>query len=242
MIELEGVAMAFGGPPVLGSVSFSVARGEFAGLVGPNGSGKTTVLRLVARLLHARAGRVLVRGRDVAAFTRRELARIVAGVWQRPSISFGFTAWQIVLLGRTPHVPPFGWESEADVKAADKAMEETGTLHLAERVAATLSAGELQRVFIAAALAQESEVLLLDEPTSFLDLRQAARLSALLARLAAAGITVLCASHDLALVKRHARRVILLRGGEASVREPAEALSPTSLRETFEIAEEEWYA
>ena len=242
MIALEGVSAAFGPRRVLDDVSFTVARGEFVGLAGPNGSGKTTSLKLVARLLAPVSGRVLVDGRDVAALTRRELARLVAGVWQRPALSFGFTVKQLVLLGRTPHVPLLGWEGAHDLAVAERAMEETGIRPLADRVAATLSAGELQRVFIAAALAQESRVLLLDEPTSFLDLKQAARLSSLLSRLVASGLTVLCASHDLALLKRHADRIVLLKAGYAMLRAPGEALSKEGLMEAFEIPEEEWYA
>jgi iron complex transport system ATP-binding protein len=242
VIALEGVSAGFGERRVLEDVSFSVGRGEFVGLLGPNGSGKTTLLKLVARLLAPASGRVLVGGRDVATLPRRELARLVAGVWQRPALSFGFTVKQLVLLGRTPHVPPLGWEGAHDLEAAERAMDETGTTHLSARVAATLSAGELQRVFIASALAQDTVVLLLDEPTSFLDLRQAARLSSLLARLVASGLTVLCASHDLALLKRHADRIVLLQGGRATTREPEAALSRECLTETFEVPAEEWYA
>src|SRR6185436_19135328 len=109
--------------------------------------------------------------------------------------SFGFTVRQLVLMGRTPHLPPMRWESRADREIASEAMNETQIGHLAERPASQLSAGELQRVFIATALAQQSPVLLLDEPTSFLDLRQAARLSSLLRRLHERGVTIVCASH-----------------------------------------------
>jgi iron complex transport system ATP-binding protein len=243
VIELARVSVAFGGVRVVEDASFTVPRGAFTGLVGPNGSGKTTLLRLVARLLTPAAGTIFLAGRDVLSYSRRELARRVAGVWQTPALSFGFMARQIVLLGRTPHIPAMGWESAHDLAVADAALEKTGTAHLADRVAATLSAGELQRVFIAAALAQESEVLLLDEPTSFLDLCQAARLSALLARLTAAGVTILCASHDLALLRRHASAVVLLAEGRAHPAESArEALSRQNLVRTFGIAEEEWYA
>jgi iron complex transport system ATP-binding protein len=194
-----------------------VERGAFAGLAGPNGSGKTTLLKLVARLHAPAAGLVSIDGRDVTSYSRRDLARLVAGVWQRPALSFGFTARELVLLGRTPYLSPLRWESSEDVAIADAAMEETQIAHLASRIASTLSAGELQRVFIAAALAQKSRVLLLDEPTSFLDRRQAALLSALLRRLIESGVTILCASHDVALLRRHATSVILLEERHAEL-------------------------
>ena len=243
MIELRGASARFGHVAVLEDATFSVPRGGFTGLVGPNGSGKTTLLRLIARLVAPRPGTVLVGGADVLGYGRRALARRVAAVFARTPIAFGFTARQIVLLGRTPHVPPGRWETARDVAAADAALDATETAHLADRVAATLSAGELQRVFIAAALAQESEALLLDEPTSFLDLRQAARLSALLARLGAAGITIVCASHDLALLRRHAREIVLVANGRAApAGPPADALGRERLSAAFGLEREEWYA
>ncbi len=241
MIELRDVSVAYETSQVLERVSFRVQRGAFTGLAGANGSGKTTILRLMARLHTPHTGEVLVDDRDVASYSRRELARLVSGVWQRPSLSFGFTARQIVLLGRTPYLSPLRWETRDDEAIAGKAMEETQTAHLASRIASTLSAGELQRVFIAAALAQQTRVLLLDEPTSFLDLRQAARLSALLKRLSGNGITIVCASHDLALLRRHATSIVILADRQASTTTP-DALTREMLTRVFDIHEEEWYA
>lgn len=217
MIEFRDVRVGYGESPVLDYVSVRVERGAFAGIAGANGSGKTTLLKLVARLLAPAAGWVSIDGRDITTISRRDLAQLVAGVRQRPALSFGFTARELVLLGRTPYLSLLRWESAQDEAIADAAMEETQTVHLASRVASTLSAGELQRVFIAAALAQKSRVLLLDEPTSFLDRRQAALLSALLRRLTDSGVTILCASHDVALLRRHATTVLLLEDQRAIV-------------------------
>jgi iron complex transport system ATP-binding protein len=211
-------------------------------LVGANGSGKTTLLQVIARIIRPVAGSVSIAGRDAATFGRRELARTVAGVWQRAALSFGFTVRQLVLMGRTPHLAPLRWETHADEELAEEAMEETQIMHLADRPATQLSAGELQRVFIATALAQQSPILLLDEPTSFLDLRQAVRLSSLLDRLHKRGVTILCASHDLALLRRHASSVVLLKDRHVDrVAEPAAALSAEALQEAFGIASNEWY-
>jgi iron complex transport system ATP-binding protein len=242
MIELREVAVRYGSARVVQDVSFTAERGAFVGLVGANGSGKTSLLKVVARLLAPDAGAVLIDGRDTASYSRRELALLVAGVWQRVPLSFGFTVSQLVLLGRTPHLPPMRWETRADREIAAEAMRETGIEHLAERPASQLSAGELQRVFIAAALAQQSPILLLDEPTSFLDLKQAARLSSLLDRLHARGVTILCASHDLALLRRHASSVVLLANGRlARSGAPAAVLQPETLQQAFGIEPEEWY-
>lgn len=242
MIELQDVAVRYGGTTVVQDVSFRTERGAFVGLVGANGSGKTSLLKVIARLLPPAAGVVRIADRETASYTRSELARLVAGVWQRVPLSFGFTVRQLVLLGRTPHLPPLRWETHADLEIAEEAMEETQISHLAERPATQLSAGELQRVFIATALAQQSPILLLDEPTSFLDLKQAARLSALLDRLHGRGVTILCASHDLALLRRHASSVVLLAEGRLDRTGRREAvLSPAVLQRAFGIGAEEWY-
>ncbi len=242
MIELRDVAVRYGGTTVVQDVSFRAERGGFVGLIGANGSGKTSLLKVIARLLPPAAGDVMIDDRDAASYTRSELARLVAGVWQRVPLSFGFTVRQLVLLGRTPHLSPLRWETRADLEIAWEAMEETQISRLAERPATQLSAGELQRVFIATALAQQSPILLLDEPTSFLDLKQAARLSALLDRLHGRGVTILCASHDLALLRRHASFVVLLGNGRVDrAGEPAAILSPDVLQRAFGIDAEEWY-
>ena len=242
MIDVRDVEVRYGTVPVVAQASFRVASGAFVGLVGANGSGKTSLLKVIARMILPAAGGVFIAERDVASYGRRELARMVAGVWQRTPLSFGFTVRQLVLLGRTPHLAPMRWETHADQEIADRAMNDTETAHLAERPASQLSAGELQRVFIAAALAQESPILLLDEPTSFLELRQSARLSSLLDRLHRRGVTILCASHDLALLRRHASSVVLLSDRHVDrVGDAATVLSPDVLQRAFGITAEEWY-
>lgn len=242
MIELRGVAIRYGSIPVVDGVSFSVDRGAFLGIAGPNGSGKTSLLKAIARMLVPAAGTVLVNGRDVQSYSRRELAKLVAGVWQRTPLSFGFTVRELVLLGRTPYLAPMHWETRADHAIAIEAMNETQIAHLADRSASRLSAGELQRVFIATALAQQSPILLLDEPTSFLDLRQAARLSALLERLHRRGVTIVCVSHDIGLLRRHATSVVLLaNGGVDTAGAASDVLAAGVLQRAFGIEAAEWY-
>lgn len=242
MIDVRNVAVKYGSAPVVQDVTFRVDEGTFAGLVGANGSGKTSLLKVIARMLAPAAGHVSIADRDVASYGRRDLARMVAGVWQRTALSFGFTVRELVLLGRTPHLAPMRWETRADQEIAAEAMNETQITHLADRPASQLSAGELQRVFIATALAQQSPILLLDEPTSFLDLRQAARLSSLLDRLHKRGVTILCASHDLALLRRHASTVVLLASQRVDrIGAPADVLAPAVLQRAFGITADDWY-
>ena len=259
MIDVRDVEVRYGTVPVVAQASFRVASGAFVGLVGANGSGKTSLLKVIARMILPAAGGVFIAERDVASYGRRELARMVAGVWQRTPLSFGFTVRQLVLLGRTPHLAPMRWETHADQEIADRAMNDTETAHLAERPASQLSAGERRcadrgarrraagtraggRTPPVAALAQESPILLLDEPTSFLELRQSARLSSLLDRLHRRGVTILCASHDLALLRRHASSVVLLSDRHVDrVGDAATVLSPDVLQRAFGITAEEWY-
>jgi iron complex transport system ATP-binding protein len=242
VIELREVEVKYGRSSVVKGVSFRVEAGAFVGLVGANGSGKTSLLKVIARMLVPATGKVRIAERDIESYGRRELARLIAGVWPRTPLSFGFTVRQLVLLGRTPHLAPMRWETRADHEVAAEAMDETQIAHLAERPASQLSAGELQRVFIATALAQQSSILLLDEPTSFLDLRQAARLSSLLDRLHRRGVTILSASHDLALLRRHASSIVLLADHRVALAgETARVLVPEALQRAFGIPPEEWY-
>ncbi len=240
--SLRHVTFAYNGTPIVDDVTFDVEAGSFVGLVGPNGAGKTTILRLMQGLLRPSSGTVELEGRDLSTFQRNEIALRVAGVWQRPPLAFGFTAKELVLLGRTPHLGLLKWETPHDHEIADDVMRQTETLHLAGRTAMQMSAGELQRVFIASALAQRTRILLLDEPTSFLDLRQAARLSKIIGELLQCGMTIVCASHDLALVRRHASRVVVIRAGRLHFEgAPDDALDRARLADAFGMQEEDWY-
>ncbi|MBI2213747.1 MAG: ABC transporter ATP-binding protein [Acidobacteria bacterium] len=242
VVALRNVSFAYNGARIVDDLSFGVEAGAFVGLVGPNGAGKTTILRLMQGLLRPSSGNVELEERDLASFHRNEIALRIAGVWQRPPLAFGFTAKELVLLGRTPHLGLMKWETPHDHEIAEEVMRQTETLHLAERTAMQMSAGELQRVFIASALAQRSRILLLDEPTSFLDLRQAARLSKIIGDLMRCGMTIVCASHDLALIRRHASKVIVIRSGRLHYEgSPDDALERARLAEAFGMQQEDWY-
>jgi iron complex transport system ATP-binding protein len=194
-------------------VSLAVARGEIIGLLGPNGAGKSTLVRLLAGALRPAAGAVRLLGDPLATLAPRERARRVAVVPQEPAHELPFTALEVALLGRHPHLGGVAFESERDVAIARGALERAGALELADRPVGTLSSGERQRVLFARALAQESPLLLLDEPASFLDLRHQVELFDRLRELAGEGRGVLAVLHDLNLAAEYCDRVLLLRDG-----------------------------
>ncbi|HXF81358.1 MAG TPA: ABC transporter ATP-binding protein [bacterium] len=235
-VVLRDVACRYGPVPALERVSLAVERGAFVGLVGPNGSGKTTVLRAIAGLVAPERGTVLLDGQPVAELSARQLATRVAFVPQHADGGFGFTVHEIVLMGRAPHLAPLAREGEADLAQAREAMERTRTWHLRRRRLDELSGGERQRVLLARALAQGGEVLLLDEPTAHLDLRFQLQAMALAAEAQRAGRTVLVALHDLNLAALFCPWLVLLhRGRVVAAGPPAEVLTPARVREVYGV-------
>jgi iron complex transport system ATP-binding protein len=235
--RLEGVRLRRNGSEILSGLDLRVEEGEFVGLLGANGAGKTTALRVLSGVLRPDAGRVLVDGKVVRDLSPRALARILAVVPQETATAFPFLVEEIVLMGRSPHLGRLAFEGERDRRIAEAAMRDTQTLGLARREIGSLSGGERQRVLIARALAQEPRLLLLDEPTSFLDLRHRVELFRLLERLnRERGLTVLTVSHDLNLSARSCRRLVLLREGRV-LRQgpPEEVLEEATLREAYGI-------
>ncbi|RPJ70865.1 MAG: ABC transporter ATP-binding protein [Acidobacteria bacterium] len=218
-------------------VSLSVAEGDLVGIIGPNGSGKTTLLRLLAGLLRPSSGRVMLGGRDLHSFSRRELARRVAVVPQETRLAFDFTVQEIVLMGRFPHLGPFEMEGRDDVAIAREALRSTGTLDLADRPFATLSGGEKQRVIIAGALAQAAAVMLLDEPTAALDPGYQLEITALLRRLnAERRVTMVVATHDLNRAAALCTDLVLMRAGRVLGGGPTrDALTRENIRRLYDV-------
>jgi cobalamin transport system ATP-binding protein len=233
LLRVDSVSFAYGrlaaadlsvrrNPLVLDGVSFDVGRGTVLGLLGPNGSGKTTLLRLMSGTLAPLAGRVTIDGTDVRRLSRRDLARRIAVVPQETQSTFDFTALDIVLMGRYPHLGPFEFEGAHDLAIAREALAAVGTAQLGQRSFATLSGGEKQRVVIAAALAQAADALLLDEPTASLDLGYQIEIAALLARLnRERATTMVVSTHDLNLAAALCGEIVLLRGGRVLAQGPA---------------------
>jgi iron complex transport system ATP-binding protein len=237
MIALREVEFAYARAGLrIQTFSLSVARGEMLAIVGPNGSGKTTLLRLMAGLLRPARGSIAVCGLDPATGDRRALARRVAMLGPQAPLGFPYTAIEVVLMGRAPHVEGFRLETEHDLDAATAARRATGVLDLAERQFDTLSSGERQRVAVARALAQEPELLLLDEPAVYLDIKQQTALYDLLEDLnGRTGLTVVSVLHDLNLASLYFRRVAMLKAGELhAVGSPAEVITYRSIRDVFD--------
>lgn len=199
---------------VLDDVSFAAADGAIVGLLGPNGSGKTTMLRLLSGTLKPTSGRVALDGSAIASLARRDLARRIAVVPQETHSAFDFSALEIVLMGRYPHLGAFELEGADDLAIARDALAATGTSDLEGRRFATLSGGEKQRVVIASALAQAADVLLLDEPTASLDLGFQLDIAALLDGLnRSRGVTMVVSTHDLNLAAALCTDLVLLKSG-----------------------------
>jgi iron complex transport system ATP-binding protein len=218
-------------------VSFSVEAGSITGLLGPNGCGKTSLLKLLAGIATPQAGHVTLNGRALTALSRREIARQIAVVPQETHPAFDYTALEMALMGRHPHLGTFQVEGPADVEVALEALAATGTDQLAQRAYATLSGGEKQRVVIAGALAQQPQVLLLDEPTASLDVGYQLDIQSLLIALnRSRGVTMVLATHDLNLAAAMCERLVLLRAGAVIAHGPtADVLTPESIRALYGV-------
>ncbi len=234
-LELEGVWAGYGDAPALRDVTLRVGPGEVVGLVGPNGSGKTTLVRVASRALRPRSGRVRVLGRDPYAMGAREAARLVAVVPQEVAPAFSFTALEIVLMGRTPYGSIWGGGSPQDWARTRAAMTAASVQHLADRPVEELSGGERQRVILAQAMAQDAPVLLLDEPTSHLDVRHLVDVLAIVRGLAEGeGVAVLAILHDLNVASIACDRLVVLdRGRVVAEGEPASVLTRRLLRDVY---------
>ena len=242
LVELRGVGFAYPGsgtgqarPFRLADLTFEIGTGEIVGVLGPNSAGKTTLIRLLTRVLAPDAGGILLEGRPLPHWRPAELARRVAVVPQGAPPEFPFTVEELVLMGRYPHAPERYFESPADRESARVAMQATSVLELAAQRLDSLSGGERQRAAVARALAQEPRLLVLDEPTAHLDLRYQAETAALLRRLnRERGVTILLVSHDLNLAAEVCDRLLLLAAGrQVAVGAPEAVLSETLLAAAF---------
>jgi iron complex transport system ATP-binding protein len=237
LLQMQKVAFGYNQGALLYDVSVAVRTGEMVGLLGPNGSGKTTLLRLLSGVLQPKQGEVLLEGRELRTWGRRQIAQRIAVVPQELHMPFSFTVEHMVGLGRTPFITSF-WGSQTlhDQEIVQDAMQAAGVMSLAKNLFNELSGGERQRVTIAMALAQQPSVLLLDEPTSHLDIKYQIETLELVQRLnKKRNMTVLAAMHDLNLAARYFSRLLLFQRGIVADASPAEVLEPGLLSRVYGI-------
>jgi iron complex transport system ATP-binding protein len=234
-LEATGIQFAYGQRSILNDINLEARFGEVIGLVGPNGSGKTTLLRIASGSLAPQKGSVYIQGRELPSLRPKDRARLVAMVHQSPAVPPGFTALEVVLMGRNPHLGFLQWEGQKDIEVCRRVMELTETWEFADRPVSALSGGELQRVFIARALAQETPVLILDEPTSHLDISFQTNVLDMIETIRRkTRITVLVAMHDLTLAAQYCSRIVALhQGAIVASGDPSDVLTVEVVSKVF---------
>lgn len=237
MLTVKDICFSYREKPVLENIDLEVRKGEIIGILGPNGCGKTTLLKLLNRNLHPRSGRILMEGKDLEDLSKRRIARHIAVVPQSNEIRFAFSVRDIVSMGRMPFLDRFQGESSEDMRIVEEAMEKTNIADFADRLINTMSGGERQRVIIARALAQRPEVILLDEPTLHLDINHQFEVLDLVKRLSEEeGLTVIIVSHDLPMVVKYCDRMVLIHDHRVhALGTPEEVLTTENMRTVFNI-------
>lgn len=236
LLSCNQVAFSYQRKAVIDDVSLEFKTGEFVGLIGPNGAGKSTLLQLILALHKPDQGKLMLGDVALSQLSRNEIAKKISFVPQDCSIGYSFTVAEIVAMGRTPYLGSYQTETEQDLEIIATALQRTGLTKLKNRYADELSGGERQRVFIARALAQQSDILLLDEPTASLDLCHQLEIMNLISSLTADNHLAIAAIHDLELASRYCNRLIMLSEGRVVADGTAsEVITPDNLRHYFSI-------
>ena len=235
-ISAQNLSYQIQAETLLDSVDLHADQGQFVGLIGPNGAGKSTLLRAISGILNYREGTVRLDGDDLKSLSSRDIAAGLALIPQIAPYTHGFTSMELVLMGRYPHLGRFQIEGKEDDRIARDAMRMTRTEQFADRTLDTLSGGERQRVFVSRALAQQPRVLLLDEPTSNLDVLHQLKVLDLVRQLIDDGLTAVAAIHDLNMAARYCDRLVLLKNGRVLAEgSPEEVLVPETIRSAFGV-------
>ena len=236
IIQINNLSLTLSGKEILKGISLEVNRGEYISIIGPNGAGKTSLVKCISRIYANWSGSVEINGKNINHCSQRELARQLSYVPQAEGRTLPFTVFEFVLMGRYPHLSPFTSVSATDKAMVFEILNKAGLASFSERKLDTLSGGERQMVFIAAALAQGADILLLDEPTSFLDYRHQAEVVQLLGRLHRENnITILAVSHDINAACMQSNRIMALKNGERRFFEaPDKAMDSAALEELYE--------
>ncbi len=234
-IELRNVSLRYGRNPVVQDISFNVKPGQVLGLVGPNGCGKSTLIKAVSRVITPSSGSILVNGCSIEEIKRMELAKMLGVVPQIPLLPGNFSGFEIVLMGRNPHLGLLQYEGKKDIAIAWRAIEETSTWHIANRKISQLSGGEIQSIVIARVLAQQTEAILLDEPTSNLDIGRQIEIMDLLKGLCRRqNLTIIIALHELNLAAQYCDELVLINKGRIQCTgKPAEVITSENIEQVY---------
>lgn len=235
-IITKNLTVSYNGMPVLKDISISINEGEFVSILGPNGSGKTTLIKALTGIIKDIKGEVLLFGRHIWSYRRREFARFVSFLPQNPPTTLPFFVRDIVMMGRFPYIKRFEMEKSHDIEAAEYAMELMDIRHLGKRHLMELSGGEVKRVFIAQAVAQESNILFLDEPTANLDINYQVEIFKILKKFnEEMNKTIVLITHDVNHAARFAQRIILLKEGLIFKKgKPEEVINMKDLKSVFD--------
>lgn len=236
-ISLKGVTAGYGrDPAIIADVDLDIRAGEVTVLIGPNGCGKSTLLKAIARIVKPRSGSIAVGGKDVGRTPAKEMGRTVAYLPQSPVVPNSITVEQLVGYGRAPHQSILGFRSARDIELVDKAIAITGLEGLRSKPVAELSGGQRQRAFIAMAVAQDTPYVMLDEPTTFLDIRYQFDTLDLVRQLHAAGRTSILVLHDIAQAARYGDRLVVMNAGRVVAQgAPAEVVTPQMIRDVYQL-------
>jgi iron complex transport system ATP-binding protein len=240
MIKVNNLTFGYFDSEVFRNLSFEVNEGEIFTILGPNGSGKTTLLKCIERLLTPKGGNIVVSGKDLKDYSLKELGRTISSVPQIHKISFSYTVLDMVLMGRNPYLDFFSLPSEKDVKVALEALKEVGIYHLKDMPYTDISGGELRLTLIARVLAQNTGIVILDEPTAFLDFKNKFLvLNKIMELRDRKNLTVLMTMHDPNQALRFSNRVLLIKKQEVvAMGKPEEVLTPDNLRKLYDIEAE----
>ena len=234
-IEMQNVWLGYGREVMLKDITFQVRPGEMVGLIGPNGCGKSTIIRALSRVISPYSGKICLDGKDVTKIPRSDLARLLGVVPQMPLLPSAFTAFEIVLMGRNPHLGLFQYEGQRERAIAWRAMERTASHTFAERRVSELSGGEIQCLLIARVLTQETKVILLDEPTANLDIGRQIEILDLIKSLCLENkATVLAAIHDLNLASQYCDRLVMINNRRIHAEgTPREVITARNIEEVY---------
>jgi iron complex transport system ATP-binding protein len=238
LLEIKDLRKVYeDGYEALKGISFELPPGLLVGLIGPNGCGKSTMMKCINRMHDTTAGEILIDGKTVLDKTPLEIARLVSNVPAELRASFGLTVLETVMLGRYPYLKNMWWETEEDEELVNETMKKFGVYHLRNRPLNMLSSGEGQRVLIAKAYVQEPRLMLVDEPTSHLDMKYKLDVMEYLTAMVKTNMTILVAEHDISLMARYCDLCIIMKKGEIkAMGKPKEVITPELIRDVYEVS------